>query len=149
MPSLDTCCQETRLAIEWKKRRGRGGIWFRVRIRRSIAAFVPPSCSVPRRPRTYGQGAVAHVRGYQAVDGPVLRVPRGEPLHLVAVDASEHQDGDGGDDNEHDDGHHHHQQQHGHTVAGELFYMKRSTKRRHISTFKTSSRVSVHIVLHF
>lgn len=70
---------------------------------------------------THRQSALPHIGCYEAINSSILCISGCKPLHLVLVNASEHQDSNGREDNEDDDGRQNDNSQCGHTVAGKLF----------------------------
>lgn len=55
---------------------------------------------------THRQSALPHVRSYEAVNSSIFSLSWGQPLHLVVVDPSEHQDGNSREEDEDNDGRH-------------------------------------------
>lgn len=76
---------------------------------------------------THRQSAFPHIRGYKSINRSIFSISGCEPFHLVAVNASEHEDSHGREEDENNDGRHNGQYQCSHVVAGQLIY-KNQTK---------------------
>lgn len=77
---------------------------------------------------THRQSAFPHIRGYKSINCSIFSISGCEPLHLVVVNASEHEDSHGREEDENNDGGHNGKTQCGHAVAGQLIY-KNQTKK--------------------
>lgn len=73
---------------------------------------------------THRQRALAHIRSNEPVDGSVFCIPCRQSLHLIAMDASEHEDGHSGEEDEGNDWYYNNCNQGGHAIGGKPIICK-------------------------